>query len=105
MVLGDRGWWRVEWEVRFSIDTHVKGVRQVGGVKDGMADEGWLVGVIFGLVSLSSAVSSLVVHDSERVDSMIRCVEKGSVCQSRSIAKPVNRWDVEPTQSEDSANN
>ncbi len=53
----------MEWEVRFSVDTHVKGVRQVGGVKDGMVDEGWLVRAIFGLVSLSSAVSSLFVHD------------------------------------------
>lgn len=53
----------MEWEVRFSVDTHVKGVRQVGGVKDGMVDEGWLVRAIFGLVSLLSAVSSLFVHD------------------------------------------
>jgi hypothetical protein len=36
---------------------------------------------------------------------MMQRVGEGRVCQSRGIAKPVNPSYVEPTQSEDSANN
>ncbi len=56
-----------------------------------MAHSGWFLGVIFGLVSLSSAVSLLFVHDYERVDSTVRLVDEGRVCQSRDIAKPMDR--------------
>lgn len=58
-------------EMRFVVGAQVGGVRYIGGVKWDMAHEGWLVRVVFCLVSLLLAASSLFVHHLERVDSKI----------------------------------